>query len=58
MDEGKGVCQFVNKGLVSANYIFFLVSVLAFGSRNGQDVSVHGCMCVLIFRCWCNTCTI
>jgi hypothetical protein len=42
---GQLATLFVNKGLVPAKYIFFLVFALAFGSRDRQDVSV----CVSIF---------
>jgi hypothetical protein len=37
-------CNFVNKELAPARYILFFVFVLAFGSRDGQDVSILGCM--------------
>jgi hypothetical protein len=37
-------CQFVNKRLAPASRILFLV--LAFGSRDSQDVSIYGHMSI------------
>jgi hypothetical protein len=43
-----GVCwKLVSKGLAPAKYI--IVFVLAFGSMDGQDVLIYGCMCIDIF---------
>jgi hypothetical protein len=40
---GAGVCcQFANKGLSPASYIFFFSFVLLFGNRDGQDILIYG----------------
>jgi hypothetical protein len=40
-----GMCsQFVNKELAPGSCILFFIFVLAFGIRDGEDVSVYGCM--------------
>jgi hypothetical protein len=43
-------CQFVNSGLTQASYILFFIFLLEFGStgRDRQDVSVYGCMCIIV----------
>jgi hypothetical protein len=48
MTPHPGVCwKLVSKGLAPAKYI--IVFVLAFGSMDGQDVFIYGCMCIDIF---------
>jgi hypothetical protein len=42
-------CQFVNKGLAAASYILLFVLLLAFGSRDGQDVPIYGYMFIDFF---------
>jgi hypothetical protein len=43
-------CHVVNKKLAPASYIFFFV----LACRDGQDVSIYGCMCIdnliLVYR--------